>query len=281
MSSQAPEVPARLLAAAFVFAALPLGADEVVLTNGNRIRGIVVERDAATVTIAVGPGRVSVPASRVAHIVEGTSDLATFRERAQGLAPGDLQGWLALGRWARERELLTQARECFERALAADPANAEAHAALDHVRHEGRWLSREEALRAQGYVEWEGRWVTPRQRAAALAERAERAAAERARAEADARVREAEARAREAEARARQAEAESLASQPAFPPYGVPLWLGGGCCAPTPAPTPIPTPAPTPRPPRQPVGGGGWVSTPPPSPPEGVGPPRRPRSRHP
>jgi hypothetical protein len=270
---------ARAVSLALLLAPSALLADEVVLTNGNRIRGIVVERDAAKVTIAVGPGRVTIPAARIARIEDGASDLGTFRERARALAASDVQGWLALGRWARERELLTQAREAFEQALAADPANAEAHAALDHVFHEGRWTSRDEAFRALGYVEWEGRWVPPRQRDAELRERAERTAAERARAEAAARVREAEARAREAEARARQAEAESLAAQPSLPasPYGVPLWLGGGCCAATPAPTPLPTPVPpTPRPPRQPPHDGGWVTTPSPPPtPAPVGPPRR------
>jgi hypothetical protein len=265
----------RGLLCATLLTASTLLADEVILTNGNRIRGIVVERSADVVTIAVGPGSVSVSASRVARIETGASDLASFRERAASLAPGDVGGWLALGRWAREHELLTQAREAFERALEADPDNAEAHAALGHVLHDGRWTSREEAYRALGYVEWEGRWITPQEREALARERAEQQAGERARIEAAARVREAEARAREAEARALRAEAEALGVQTDvyFPSYGVPLWLGGGCCVRGPGPPravpPRPAPRATPRPPRPPQrDGAGQGST--------QGPPRRP-----
>ena len=243
---------------AIVFSLLswaPLGlADEIVLRSGGRIMGVVAERSADSVTVDVGPGRVTLALSRVDRIIQGSSDLALYRQQAQRLAPGDVQGWLELGGWAREHDLLTQAREAVGRALAADPACAAAHQALGHMLVAGRWLTPEQAYRAQGYVPFEGRWLTPQEHEALLRERAERTAAERARIEAEARVRETDARARAAEAETRRAEAER-ATAAASMAYGVPLWLAGGpACVRPPRPpvvAPPPAPAPPPRPPRQ------------------------------
>jgi hypothetical protein len=202
--------------------------DEVHLRGGGKITGTVVERSDTSVVLEVGPGWVTVPMARVARIDQAHSALAEFRARARALSPNDLQGWLDLALWAQERELLTQAREAFERVLLIDPGHSLAHQALSHVPLDDRWVTEEEAYRARGYVRFEGTWVTPPELEAALRERAEVAAAERARQEGEARVREAEARAREAEARAAVAEAEARAAQegatdlgvPWYPPYG-------------------------------------------------------------
>lgn len=225
-------------------------ADEILLRSGGRISGVVAERSASSVTVDVGPGRITLPLSRVDRIVPGSSDLAVYRQRAGTLAPENAQGWLELGRWARERGLLTQAGEAFERALAADPQNAAAHQAAGHVLMSGRWLSSDDAYRAQGYVPFEGRWVTPQEHEALVRGRAERAATEHARIESEARAREADARARAAEAEARRAEADRGITAGAGA-YGVPLWLAGpatwrfprACASPmTPATPPVAPP---------------------------------------
>jgi hypothetical protein len=184
-------------------------ADEVFLRGGGSIHGDVVQRTATSVVMEVGPGRMTLPMSRVERIVSATSDLSVARERAGRLAPGDVAGWLALARWAEDRDLLTQAREAYEHVLAVDPQNAEANSALGRVRLAGRWVTAEESYRARGYVPFEGGWVSPEERAAVLAERAAEAHARELRAETEARAREAEARARTAEADARRAEAEA------------------------------------------------------------------------
>jgi hypothetical protein len=172
------------------------------------------------VVIEAGPGRISLPMARVESIVKGTSPLESYRQRSRRLAPDDVAGWLTLALWAQEQGLATQARAAFERVAALDPGNATAQAALGNEVLGGRWVSREESLRARGYVLFEGSWVTPAEREGALAERAARARDEQQRAEADARIREAEARARTAEAEARRADSELGAAEGA----GIPLW---------------------------------------------------------
>jgi hypothetical protein len=207
-------------------------ADEVVLRGGGVIRGEVVADGRDAVVIEVGPGRVTVPRSRIERVVAGTSDLATFRQRAAGLAPEDTRGWLGLARWAEDRDLLTQAREAFARAAAADPGSAEAQQGLGRVLVDGRWLGEDAANRARGLVEFEGRWVTPAEQAALLEAQAAAVEARRAEAESAARIREAEARTRVAEAEARRLEAEAAAASGGVPYGPVHGPIGGGILVP-------------------------------------------------
>ena len=120
-----------LLAASL--AAAPALADEIHLKGGGRVTGRVVERTATRLTIETGPGSVTLPMSRVEKIVEGRSAIEVFAERAAELAPSDVQGWAELARWAEERDLLTQARQAWQRVLSHDPGNAEANESLGRV----------------------------------------------------------------------------------------------------------------------------------------------------
>jgi len=211
--------------------ATQVAADEVYLHGGGRITGILVSQSPDAVEVEVGAGRITVPRSQVERIVEGETTLSLYIDRVQRLAAEDTTGWLALGQWADRAGLTTQARDAFERVLTLDPENAVAHRAMGHVRVEGHWLTHDEAMLAKGFVLLDGEWVSPEQREATLAQRAEehraRAEGERTRvalAEAEARVREAEARARMAEAEAKRASRETEA----FPRPFV-LW-SPACC---------------------------------------------------
>lgn len=220
-----------LAAAPFVSTATP---DEILLRGGGRVSGVIVERTPTTVAIETGPGRVTLPMSRVESIVESSSFLAEFRERAARLEPGDALGWAALARWATDRDLLTLAGDAWRRVLALDPSHPEANAALGRIDVGGTWMSAEDGNRARGRVPFEGRWVTPAEHAAIVRERAFEEASAREQREANLRVREAEARAREAEARAREAETSAAQAEASTDPGAIPLWwgIGGGALVP-------------------------------------------------
>jgi hypothetical protein len=207
----------RVLAVAVLACGPIAGADEVFLRGGGSIHGEVVQRTASSIVMEVGPGRMTLPMSRIERVVATTSDISVYRERAARIAPGDASGWLGLARWAEGRDLLTQARDAYERVAAIDPANAAANTALGRVRLAGRWVSPEESYRARGYIPFEGSWVTPEERSAVVADRAAEARARELTAEAEARAREAEARARTAEADARRAEAEAQGTSNGIP----------------------------------------------------------------
>jgi hypothetical protein len=213
-------------AAAVVALSASVHAEQVVLKNGGRVNGILLERTRTHVVMQVGPGQVSIPLASVERVVEGRSALSVFAERSARLAGNDRSGWLELGLWARDAGLDTQARESFARVLALDPQNPTAHAALGDVLLDGRWVDADAAHRARGYVRFEGSWMLPEERDEMLRDRAARREEQRARAETETRVQEAEARARAAEAAAREAEAAAAGYGYGMPigyydPYGV------------------------------------------------------------
>jgi hypothetical protein len=205
-------------------------ADEIYTRSGGHLTGEIVERGPQSLVVDIGIGRVELPLSYIERIVPGAAPVTVYRERARALDPGDLDGWMALGRWARENDLTVQATDAFEHVVARDPAHAAAQRALGRVSVNGEWMTREESYAARGLVRFEGAWVSPEEREDRLAERAD--ADRRARAEADeharlraieAKLRAAEAEARIAEAQAKAQEAEARAAEVRAEAFPVPL----------------------------------------------------------
>lgn len=112
-------------------------ADEVFLKGDGQLSGRIVSRTATTVEVDVGAGRIAVPASSVVRIEEGRSALQDYQERAARIAVRDVEGWVALGGWAEDRGLGSQAREAHHRALAASPDDPRANEALGNVKMGG------------------------------------------------------------------------------------------------------------------------------------------------
>jgi len=208
----------RRFALALLLVVGTASADELVLRSGGRLSGVVVSRTASSVTLDVGAGRVTLPLSSIDQVNTGSSDLGQYQASAQRLTSDDVAGWLALGRWAADHDLRTQANQAFEHVLALDPGNIAAHQALGHVLQANAWMTSDDANRARGLVLYGSQWMSPQEHAAMLQEQAQRDADARARYEADARAREAEAAAEAASAQASQDNGYS---------DGVPLWYGG------------------------------------------------------
>ncbi len=162
-----PSRTALLLLSAAILAAPAVG-DEIFLRGGGRVSGVIVQQTPEAITVETAPGLLTVSMKRVEKIVEARSAVEEFQDRASRLAPGDVNGWAALARWAADHELVTHSREAWQRVLAVDPGHPEANAALGRVPLGGEWMSEGEAYRARGYVEYEGRWVTPAEQQALL-----------------------------------------------------------------------------------------------------------------
>lgn len=187
-----------------ILGGVPLWGDVVHLKNGGTVEGIVTEEgEFYSVETAFGITRIR--KAEVAEVLWEKSALAEYRERASALRPGDAEGWNALARWAQRQGLTSQAEQALRNVLDADPDNARAREALGYVRHEGRWVTRDEQMEAKGWVQDEGKWISPE------AAQLKRALAEKEALEAEARRAEAEARSEEARAREAEASAEKAA----------------------------------------------------------------------
>ncbi len=164
----------------FLFA-IPSWADDVKLSNGGTISGIV-RQEADMVTVEVISGTVSVPVAQVVEIERKRHVLHDYYEGLDRLgASPDAKGLYDLARWAHDKGLRRFASELSNRVLRMDKSHDGAHKLLGHDLRDGRWLSTEEAKSADGLVSFRGRWVPTAERDLILRdeEDARRAALER------------------------------------------------------------------------------------------------------
>ncbi len=132
---------AALIAAAL---ALPCAADTVVLKDGRRLEGKVVSEDGETISLILQYGKMTIQKSDVLSIEKGPTAEEVYQERASKLAEDDLQGRVDLAKWCFENDLDREGRWEYTRVLEIDSDHAEARAALDFVRHEGKWITENE-----------------------------------------------------------------------------------------------------------------------------------------
>ena len=199
-------------------------ADEVFLKGAGTISGRIVEQTADTIRVDVGSGTIGVKMSHVDRIVKARSPLDDYDDRAKKLGPKDAEGWKALGRWALKQGLPAQSRDAYKKVLTIAPDDREANGALGLVLLNGRWVTKDESYRAQGYVKYQGEWMTPDQ--AQINQASD--AANQARRNAEQRASDAEAAAVAAEARAREAEQQALEAQNSQDNSAPSYWGGWG-----------------------------------------------------
>lgn len=139
-------------------------ADTVVLKEGGRVSGHVrVSR--TEVVVRIRPGmEVSFPKEQVKEIIFEKTAHEKFKRRIEKLAPGDAAGLYSLGLWAKAKGLKEEAARCFREVVELEPDHAGARKELGYMRHEGKWMLLEEAMRKKGLVNYKGRWVTPEEK---------------------------------------------------------------------------------------------------------------------
>ena len=149
---------------------LPLAhADLVYFSDGSVREGKVVNQTAKKVEVEyvtpAGSMRVVYPAGKITRIeLKKTAIellMEEYRKRLAATKPDDAKAWLALGTWCSEHAMLKpQARLAFEHAIAIEPDNELARDGLGFVRFRGIWVTKAEAMGAQGFVEYNRRWLT-------------------------------------------------------------------------------------------------------------------------
>ncbi len=152
-------------------AAIPAFADDVYLKGGGQITGQIIERTEESVTVDIGGAYLTAKTSSIVRIEESTSPLQEFRARAENTPAGDAEAWRELAQWAHNNTLTSQALDAYSQVVEILPDDEGANKALGRVFSQGRWVTEEQAYRAQGYVEFEHQWMTPQEQQAILADR--------------------------------------------------------------------------------------------------------------
>ncbi len=150
---------------------LPLAhADLVYFRDGSVREGKVVKQTDEKVEVEyvtpAGSMRVVYPAGKITRIeLKKTATellMQEYRKRLAATEPDDAKAWLALGTWCSEHAMLRpHARLAFEHVIAIEPDNELAREGLGFVRFRGTWVTRAEAMGAQGFVVHNRRWLTP------------------------------------------------------------------------------------------------------------------------
>lgn len=144
-------------------AAAPLAADIVELTDGRILEGKVIEQG-DEVRVEFDSGAVTFPRSMVARIEKKKLPREEFAEREKTLDPQDIEGWVELARFCKEKKLKAELQRVLARIIEIDSDNEFARTELGHVKVGEKWLPPEEYFASLGYVRHEGRWMTPEER---------------------------------------------------------------------------------------------------------------------
>lgn len=157
------------LALTFVVALGAARADVLLLKDGRRFEGTVKSRTAREIVFETRFGELTFPMAQVSRVERGKTPAQEFAERWKSCAGPE--AFYALGRWAEEHDLASEARKAMKRVRELDPDHEGAARWLGLVQHRGRWMTPEErdravaereeaAMRERGLVLHDGQWVT-------------------------------------------------------------------------------------------------------------------------
>ena len=149
-------------------------ADVLVLKDGRRIEGIVLEETAAKVKIQTGLGLLEFKRSEIETIERKKTKRQQFDERYEAAETGE--DFHEVGLWAESKRLRKQAKKAMTRAIEVDPDHVKARTWLGFVRYKDEWMTPEERearmvadeeseMLERGFVKYEERWVTPEEKA--------------------------------------------------------------------------------------------------------------------
>ncbi|MBS0196340.1 MAG: hypothetical protein JSR77_06240 [Planctomycetes bacterium] len=99
---------------------------EVLLKDGRKVIGILVERTEDEVVLSIAGLRTVIPAKTVEKLSTLPTIDEQYKQLKNGIDPGDAEGLTRLAEWLRSHDRLDAALEEVERALAVEPTLPEA-----------------------------------------------------------------------------------------------------------------------------------------------------------
>lgn len=166
----------------------PAHADTLELKDGRIVEGMLIpdrpkEKDGGYYVVSrFGP--TFIKSSEIKQRTAAKPVDEQIKDYVAKLQPRDVESRLKLAGWMKELGREEEALELGRQILQWEPESAGAHKLLGHVRHKGRWVTHDQAQRAEGYEKHGGKWYTPEEwQNLANAEKDKAAAAEKAAAE--------------------------------------------------------------------------------------------------
>lgn len=139
-------------------------ADLVRLKNGGELRGALSRGSDKTrdpeLTIELFSGAtVTISREEIESVQMRSPAFEEYVTRSREI-PHTIEAHQQLADWCISQQLKAQRVEQLELLLELDPDNEVIHRSIGHVRHDGEWMSRDEAMAKQGYVLHKGKYIT-------------------------------------------------------------------------------------------------------------------------
>lgn len=143
-------------------------ADLVKLKGGGELRGVFLDKvnssqpkSPVRVETLTG-GVITVSPDDVLLVAKRGRNVEEYEWRARLVANTvdahwELQEWCKQQGLKKERDLELQA------VVSLDPNHETAHRLLGHIRQDGKWMSRDDAMAAKGYVKYKGKYLFPQE----------------------------------------------------------------------------------------------------------------------
>jgi hypothetical protein len=143
-----------------------LRAETFVLKNEGRLEGKLLNpdekpREKYVVELDTG-GRVTLEAGQVKQALSARADLTEY-DKIRPTYPDTAEGQWSLADWCREHKLTEQRKTHLKRVIELDPNHVDARKALGYSKYDGKWMTREEYMTAQGYRLYKGNWKLPQE----------------------------------------------------------------------------------------------------------------------
>jgi hypothetical protein len=116
--------------------------DRVELVSGEKIEGYVLLETKDEIVVLVKSKERRIPRKQVASVRKAATTLAEVLDRHEKLERLDAKGMVELARHCKDLSLPGESEVLALAALDADPANAEAHALLGHVKRQAGWMAK-------------------------------------------------------------------------------------------------------------------------------------------
>jgi hypothetical protein len=153
-------------AVGMAIAASTAQGDVFVLNNGGRVVGELLNRDEsprATYVVKTSAGaELTLEKSQVQRVLHPSAAELEY-ERIAPSYPDTVDGQWKLAAWCLEHGLISLRKPHLERVIELDPDHVDARRALGFSHIDGKWVTQEDRMKANGYVLYKGRWRMPQE----------------------------------------------------------------------------------------------------------------------
>lgn len=151
-----------ILLACFSTSRLP--ADLIKLKNGGEIRGTLLPlnksgSDKIRRMNTLTGGSIAIDFEQIEFVTNRPLSIEDYETKSKEIAD-TVEAHLKLAEWCSQNHLRAQRKQEMKHIIRLDPDHAKARASLGYTKRDGEWMTRDEAMRKNGYIKYKGRYVS-------------------------------------------------------------------------------------------------------------------------